>query len=486
MIQPISGPPPGQPPGQGDNLPSGTGNQPLSSQQRTSLESLMTKVTSLTQQQRAELWAGIRHDIGLSGDSPLLSRHFPAAEHNLAQRLLAAQKSHSARQLLAQLGEYLRLGNNRQAVTDYIRHNFGQTPLNQLSPEQRNYEPQHSIDAGFLNYRRLYLFVPEGMRRDIEQRMAALPRDMAAHFKSLNNDYSYISASLSLAKDRGARTISEILASEEANVGDVVASTDRILGDASVYSNSRVEFQIHTECGFKKTAWIQFSTKNIKADTTKMQLDKHYGLSFVGIVDEVTADQVFVAPLVMGTPWLNPNPSSKPDFDMMLTHYEFFESFIEDIDEFKLVRSIPRDESGNAWKVLRHIPENSVKTAICSILKETPSKDWSGETSDHFSTSIHLSGRRVSAAFLLKGPSRFFEMKAAHLGKNGDQIVRLTNEPAQLFILQHSHLVSPAVRATLRAFSVNPCTPRRYCVIDGPDTFRLLKAYGQLPVNDDS
>ncbi len=52
----------------------------------------MTKVTSLTQQQRAELWAGIRHDIGLSGDRPLLSRHFPAAEHNLAQRLLAAKK----------------------------------------------------------------------------------------------------------------------------------------------------------------------------------------------------------------------------------------------------------------------------------------------------------------------------------------------------------------------------------------------------------
>ncbi len=93
MIQPISGPPHGQPPGQGDNLPSGAGNQPLSSQQRTSLESLMTKVTSLTQQQRAELWAGIRHDIGLSGDSPLLSRHCPAAEHNLAQRLLAAQKA---------------------------------------------------------------------------------------------------------------------------------------------------------------------------------------------------------------------------------------------------------------------------------------------------------------------------------------------------------------------------------------------------------
>lgn len=88
MIQPISGPPPGQPPGQGDNLPSGAGNQPLSSQQRTSLESLMTKVTSLTQQQRAELWAGIRHDIGLSGDSPLLNPFPPMMDtlQNMATR----------------------------------------------------------------------------------------------------------------------------------------------------------------------------------------------------------------------------------------------------------------------------------------------------------------------------------------------------------------------------------------------------------------
>ena len=72
-------------------------------------------------------------------------------------------------------------------------------------------------------------------------------------------------------------------------------------------------------------------------------------------------------------------------------------------------------------------------------------------------------------------------MKASHLGKNGDQIVRLASEPAQLLILQHCHLVSPAVVTTLRAFAVNPSAPRRYCVIDGPDTYRLLQAYDLLP-----
>ena len=58
MIQPISGPSSRATTGQGDNLPSGAGNQPLSSQQRTSLESLMTKVTSLTQQQKSRTVGG--------------------------------------------------------------------------------------------------------------------------------------------------------------------------------------------------------------------------------------------------------------------------------------------------------------------------------------------------------------------------------------------------------------------------------------------
>lgn len=95
----------------------------------------MTKVTSLTQQQRAELWAGIRHDIGLSGDSPLLSRHFLPLS-TIWRNVCWPRKKPFCPPAFSAIREYLRLGNNRQAVTDYIRHNFGQTPLNQLSPEQ--------------------------------------------------------------------------------------------------------------------------------------------------------------------------------------------------------------------------------------------------------------------------------------------------------------------------------------------------------------
>ena len=134
-MQPISGTP-ARPPGEGPNAPSAAGEQPLSTQQRTVLERLITRLISLTQQQSAEVWAGMKHDLGVKSDTPLQSRHFPAAEQNLNQRLGVAQQNHVNRQVLSQLTELLSQGNNRQAVSDFIRQQYGQTALSQLTPEQ--------------------------------------------------------------------------------------------------------------------------------------------------------------------------------------------------------------------------------------------------------------------------------------------------------------------------------------------------------------
>nr|WP_314523567.1 flagella biosynthesis regulator Flk [uncultured Lelliottia sp.] len=134
-MQPISGTPP-RPPGEGQVTPSAIGEQPLSTQQRTVLERLITRLVALTSQQNAEVWAGVKHDLGLKNDTPLLSRHFPAAEQNLNLRLNTAPQNHTTRQMVSQLTELLGQGNNRQAVSDFIRQQFGQTALSQLTPDQ--------------------------------------------------------------------------------------------------------------------------------------------------------------------------------------------------------------------------------------------------------------------------------------------------------------------------------------------------------------
>ncbi|MDZ7277807.1 flagella biosynthesis regulator Flk [Pantoea eucrina] len=142
-MQPLSGP--GVPAGDRSPLtdasgalrPGGpAGEQPLSPAQRTTLERLIVRILSLSTLKAPELWAGVRHEVGVKSDGELQSRHFPAAEQYLNNRLTQVQNSHATRQLQQQLMEKLPQGNNRQAVSDFIRQQFNQTVLSALTQDQ--------------------------------------------------------------------------------------------------------------------------------------------------------------------------------------------------------------------------------------------------------------------------------------------------------------------------------------------------------------
>ena len=109
---------------------------PLTSAQRTTLERIIVKIMAISSLKSAELWAGIRHQAGVSNDSELLASHYPVAEHWLSEKLTQEQNNHSVRLLLQQLTALLPRGNNRQAVSDFIRQQFGQTVLSSLTRSQ--------------------------------------------------------------------------------------------------------------------------------------------------------------------------------------------------------------------------------------------------------------------------------------------------------------------------------------------------------------
>ena len=134
-MQPIQGATPRPP---GEPLPSTklAGELPLSLVQRTVLERLITRIVALNQQQPSDVWTGLKQDLKLKAESPLLARHFPAAEQNLNQRLTLTQNTPATRQIIHQLTELLPQGNNRQVVSDFIRQQFDQTALSQLTPAQ--------------------------------------------------------------------------------------------------------------------------------------------------------------------------------------------------------------------------------------------------------------------------------------------------------------------------------------------------------------
>ena len=153
------------------------------------------------------------------------------------------------------------------------------------------------------------------------------------------------------------------------------------------------------------------------------------------------------------------------------------------IDQFSAVDFLQRPSAKDLDHV-RKIPEKIVKKTLCAMLGEdlVPS-DWGGEENDVFSSNVSISGKRIPTAFLLKGPSRFHQMKLTDCGKNADQIVRLFHAPAELFVVQHCHKIGPEVLHTVEAFVMKARLSRRahFALIDGHETCRILESVGLVP-----
>ena len=194
-------------------------------------------------------------------------------------------------------------------------------------------------------------------------------------------------------------------------------------------------------------------------------------LFVVGVINEIEHDVVEASAVFAGhcvdltsdfmfwqSPWTQ------------AVHVERLDAFSRCKDE-----AFPRERE---LKALQGIPEEEIKRSFARLLGEDViPKDWGGERSDLFTTRVHVDGRRVSASFAFKGPSKFHPMTLADLGKNGDQIDRLLTEPAELLVLQHCHLVSTPVRNMMKAYANQLGNQRLYCIIDGSDTLRILRAY---------
>ena len=340
-----------------------------------------------------------------------------------------------------------------------------------LSREQRCLELEHTIDPGFVNRRAIETVLgPAGMKV-IDGMIQSLPRDLPEGLLRVRIDHVYNAVLLVFCEVHKIFTLSQILA---ANKGTMFCSTEEVLPSRDVYDADRVVSEIKPAGRSSYRVHLEYSTQHISSDTLRMELHRGSRLSIIAMLNRKEGKNLIFRPLIMGGPWLRLEDPVWAD-KIIWWHYDYFENFIEDIDEFERVRETPKPDS---VEIMKDVTERGFKRCLAKILGDRTTNDWGGEQSDHYTAHIHLKGRRTTPAFLLKGPARFVPMTLNHLGKNNDQIYRLSQEPAEVLIVQHSHEITPPVRATLRAFAVQPGRPRRYCLIDGRDSLWLLEAYG--------
>jgi len=349
--------------------------------------------------------------------------------------------------------------------------------LEQIAGEVRRQDYYQHIDMGFLNRRLCLSALPPDVRELYFHE--ALPG--TDHLSILRNDHRLVTMLLDVCDILEAPTLLEALARGKQR--QIFRSTERVEPCPEIYTALRVSQGVHLDLDFGKPVILAYHTEHLVSSTGKMTLSEGINGGFVeamvGLLHD-RGDRFEIEPIVIGAPSLD-HPRNKGGEGLPWMGKDYGEILPEDIDQFAAMSLVTVADADEWMGVMGRLPEEAVKVAFAQLLAEPTKKDWGGEANDHFSSNVSLEGRRKTAAFLLKGPTNFREMTLDMCGKRADQIYRLTNSGADISVVQHSHLIGEAVRATLRAMTVFPGTSRKYCVIDGQATYRILKAHDLLP-----
>ncbi|MBP8591167.1 hypothetical protein KBI33_01705 [Candidatus Shapirobacteria bacterium] len=156
---------------------------------------------------------------------------------------------------------------------------------------------------------------------------------------------------------------------------------------------------------------------------------------------------------------------------------------IDEIESLGEVKNVSVDEI----RVLVPLKysEEQIQNWFEEIIEEPEhKKDWGGEINDLFTSRLLINGTRKIAAFLLKGAGkRMKELKISDCGKNGDQIQRLFKSPADIFIIQFVGPIAEAVVEEAKSKTLllrHEGKDAQFCIIDGYDTARILRAYKKI------
>lgn len=222
------------------------------------------------------------------------------------------------------------------------------------------------------------------------------------------------------------------------------------------------------------TLSLAFSKNGLTNDTAYVRMSGSTRLFAFGYIAEVDATSIHAIPYAIGDLVDQGSSMPMPFLNTLELRPAAIQQFAGVDETWQLTKA--------EFAQLANYSERVVKELICELLgeHEVPS-DWGGEESDVFSANLIVGGTRKTGAFLLKGPAKFHPMTMKDCGKNADQIHRLFNISADIYIVQHCHNIGAAVRKTVEAFAMQrsfraPCS---YIIMDGTDTAQLLRAHGR-------
>lgn len=339
-----------------------------------------------------------------------------------------------------------------------------------------------SIEPFFLNKKLAYSILPGHLQQTLRQEIFSYEMSGSVSAVIFMNE-AYKEHIEAFLIQKSLSSIEEQIAKKELKEGQLVWTKRTFQFKGSIQALRNFEnkgvasygtfYSIDTTSDKRKIVG-KYNVENFTSSSSTGILSGRVNHFILGYVEQLKKDEIQLRPIIVGKCLYNIGSVPWPSQNIL-------ECTAEDISEFSNIKKISRRSIDPFLSLNKDISELQIKKWIGELIgtSDIP-KDWAGEKSDLL-LPVQLKGQRMMAAFLLKGPSKFHELRIKDLGATGDQLLRLFEEPASLCILVHCHKVSSAVRKNMEIFSTQISRPRHFCIIDGYDLIRLWKAYGKLP-----
>ncbi len=154
--------------------------------------------------------------------------------------------------------------------------------------------------------------------------------------------------------------------------------------------------------------------------------------------------------------------------------------FVDQIDQFKRVRTL----SASKLKELspKRLPEKIFKYGTASILgNKGKFQDWGGEKNDLYSCHVTIGSKRIATGFAFKGPATSPPLTPKKLGKNGNQIQKLFESAAEVFLIQFEGRIDESVIEQMQTHAIAKSYATRKKIFFGvmglEDSHRLRTKY---------
>ena len=347
-------------------------------------------------------------------------------------------------------------------------------PVHRLEPAARNLDPYLHIDPCYLNVATTtkllgYYFKDFYLSHTVKEN---------TEYARIFNDHLLVTFAMDACRDREVVALGEALA--DPTPGEMFCSTEMLAGTAAVFGDARARNRVMLPYDCGREVFVEFDPHHFLSEVERAEHAGPIRMSVMCHVDIVKPDLVSATALVMGTPTFTHFRNEGATLDLADHAADWFETWPEDIDELAACGRIARPADEDWQAALAPLSGDDICRMLADIMGGTRLQAEADTETLMFAAGATRGGEQEPCAVIVVADAGAGVLEPATLRTRPDAMAALSRTPAELWIVQHCHAIGPAVREMVRAFAVRPHAPRRYCLIDGADTYRILKAYGKL------